>query len=67
MPQNIPSVTGFGFVYSPQPLRSAVHPVAQEPEGLGARLCVEYKETTDLFFSWSGTAGVSVQSARSSM
>lgn len=60
-------VTRFGFNHSPQALRSTVSPVTEEPEGLSARLCGEFKETTDLFFSSSGTAGVPVQSARSLM
>lgn len=59
--------TRFDFNYSTQALRSAVSPVTEEPEGLGARLCGEFRETTDLFFSLSGTAGVPVQSARSLM
>ena len=33
---SFPSVTRFGFTYSLQPLRSALLPVAQGPEGLGA-------------------------------
>ncbi len=53
-----------GFIKSPQ---AAVSPVIEEPEGLSARLCVKYKQTTNLFFSSIGTAGVFVQSSRSLM
>ena len=59
-------VTGFSFTFSSQALRSACPTSDRRAYGAWCEI-VRYKETTDLFFSSSGTAGVSVQSARSLM